>query len=152
MHDLIAKLTTMLSLTPEQQFRVSAMIKRHIHAEKASVFSRYHQYSLGAPIFDRTDPENPVHTGKHESGGNDWITNMLKMKAEQHEEWSQMPDNEVITWSVGSFKYVQHRDPCCVCQVDLTGKPYASTGKYVNGVYESKTYCAVHCPEELKRD
>jgi len=35
MHELIAELTKMLNLTPEQQFRVSAMIKREIHSEKA---------------------------------------------------------------------------------------------------------------------
>jgi len=41
MRSLIAELTEYLNLTPEQQFRVSAMIKRNIHAEKASVFHRH---------------------------------------------------------------------------------------------------------------
>lgn len=144
MHDLIAKLTEYLALTPEQQFRVSAMIKREIHSEKASVFRRYHHYSLGPAIFDRTDPENPVHTGKYESGGNDWLTNILESKAEQHREWAQKPDEEVITWNVGSFKYVQKVEPCSVCKVELTGKPY---GRVVdkNG---NNTFCLEHYPKD----
>lgn len=144
MHKLIADLTEMLNLTPEQQFRVSAMIKRNVHDEKASVFRRYHHYSLGAPIFDRTDPENPVHTGKYESGGNDWLTRILKAKADQHAEWAKMTDEEVITWSIGTHKYVQKVEPCSVCKVELTGKPY---GRVVdkNG---NNTFCPEHYPKD----
>ena len=144
MHQLIADLTKMLNLTPEQQFRVSAMIKRNIHAEKASLFHRYHHYSLGPAIFDRTDPENPVHTGRYESGGNDWLTNILESKYEQHSEWSEKPDEEVITWSVGSFKYVQKIEPCSVCKVELTGKPY--TRVVANG--QNNTFCPTHAPKD----
>lgn len=143
MHDLIAKLTTMLKLTPEQQFRVSAEIKRHIHSEKASVFSRYHQYSLGAPIFDRTDPENPKVTG-HEVSTNQWLTDILKHKAEQHRRWAKLPDEEVITWSVGTHKYVQKIEPCSVCGAELTGKPYTRIVEKGTNL----TFCPSHAPED----
>lgn len=147
MHDLIAKLTEMLNLTPEQQFRVSAMIKREIHSEKASVFHRYSMYMQGAPIFDRTDPENPKVIG-HEPARDERIHEIMKMKAEQHAEWAKMPDEEVITWSVGSFKYVQKVDPCSVCGTELSGKPYSSTGGYKDGAYTYKTFCPEHAPKE----
>lgn len=104
MHDLIKDLTDYLNLTPEQQFRVSAKIKRHIHAEKASVFHRYFLYSQGAPIIDRTDPDNPKIIG-HEKPKDEWLNGILKSKYEQHNEWSQYPDEKVITWDVGNFKY-----------------------------------------------
>ena len=142
MRDLIDKLTEYLNLTPEQQFRVSAMIKRNIHSEKASVFHRYFSYSQGAPIFDRTDPENPVLIG-HEEPKHPWLTNILEAKYKQHSEWAKMPDEEVITWSVGSFKYVQKVAPCSVCGVELTGKPYSST--YSKGVHQ--TFCPTHAPK-----
>lgn len=144
MHDLIAKLTKFLDLTPEEQFRVSAMIKRHIHDEKASVFSRYAMYGQGAPIFDRTDPKNPVHTGKHEEPKNKWLHDIMKAKAEQHREWSKLPDEEVITWSVGTHKYVQKVEPCSVCKVDLTGKPYARVVDKAG----NRTYCVTHAPKD----
>lgn len=147
MHELIAELTKMLNLTPEQMFRVSAMIKRYVHDEKASVFSRYAMYGQGAPIFDRTDPENPKVIG-HEEPKNKWLHDIMKAKAEQHAEWAQLPDEEVITWSVGSFKYVQKVDPCCVCGEELTGKSHTSTGRWVNDAYECKTYCPEHAPKD----
>lgn len=106
MHDLIHKLTEYLNLTPEQQFRVSAMIKRHIHSEKASLFHRYEMYSQGSPIFDRTDPENPILTG-HEKAQNPWLHKILREKAKQHAAWADYADEDVITWDVGSFKYVR---------------------------------------------
>ena len=85
----------------------------------------------------------------HESGGNDWLTNILKAKAEQHREWSKKPDEEVITWSVGSFTRKRpETPPCSVCNVDLNGKGYTSTGRYVGDVYEYKTYCPAHAPKD----
>lgn len=118
------------------------MIKRHIHSEKASVFHRYHMYSQGAPIFDRTDPENPIVVG-HEESKNPWLTNILKMKYEQHREWAKFPDEKVITWSVGSFKYVQKVEPCSVCGVELTGKAY--TRIVAKG--KNETFCPEHAPK-----
>lgn len=144
MHDLIAKLTEYLNLTPEQQFRVSAMIKRHVHSEKASVFWRYANYGQGAPIFDRTDPENPKVIG-HEEPKNKWLHNIMQEKAKQHSEWSKLPDEKVITWSVGSFKYIQHIEPCSVCGTELTGKSY--TRVVAKG--ENKTFCTIHAPPEV---
>jgi len=143
MHDLIADLTKYLGLTPEQQFRVSAKIKRYIHGEKADLFSRYSFYSRGMPIFDRTDPTNPIRTGYHPAK-DEWLHNILKEKSEQHAEWANKPDEEVITWSVGSFKYVQKVDPCSVCGAELTGKSYSRI--YAKGVHA--TFCELHTPKE----
>lgn len=105
MHNLIKDLTEYLNLTPEQQFRVSAKIKRYIHEEKASVFHRYYLYSQGPPIFDRTDPENPKLID-YEPGEDPWLQDIMKEKYKQHEEWSKLSDEEVITWDVGTHKYI----------------------------------------------
>lgn len=104
MHDLIKDLTEYLNLTPEQQFRVSAKIKRHVHSQKCSVFHRYFMYSQGAAIFDRTDPDNIKVIG-HEPVPHPWLSNILEMKYKQHKELAKLPDEEVITWDIGSFKY-----------------------------------------------
>lgn len=106
MHDLIKDLTEYLNLTPEQQFRVSAKIKRYVHDEKASVFSRYSMYGQGDPIFDRTDPANPKIIGR-EQPKNKWLYDIMVAKALQHRSMSKLPDEQVITWDVGSFKYKQ---------------------------------------------
>lgn len=145
MRDLMHVLVAILDLTPEQEFRVSAIIKRHVHSEKASVFSRYAMYGQGAPIFDRTDPENPKVIG-HEEPKNKWLYDIMKAKAEQHAEMAQLPDEEVITWSVGSFKYEQKKDPCSVCGCNLmgTGKGYMT--RYEKGV--STTWCQDCAPKE----
>ena len=125
MHDLIAKLTTMLSLTPEQQFRVSAMIKREIHDEKASVYGRLAMYAKDAGAPAR-------------------FVELTEIKAEGHEAMSKLPDEEVITWSIGTHKYVQKVEPCSVCKVELTGKPYSrvvdKTGNF--------TFCPEHAPKD----
>lgn len=145
MHELIAKLTEMLSLTPEQQFRVSAMIKRHVHSEKASVFHRYYMYAQGDRIYDRTDPDNPKLTGYGEPKDK-WLHDIMKAKYEQHAEWAKMPDEEVITWSVGSFKYVQKKDPCSVCKCELTGTGKGYMTRYEKGV--STTWCKDCAPKD----
>jgi len=106
MRSLIAELTEYLNLTPEQQFRVSAMIKRNIHAEKASVFHRYYMYGQGEAIYDLTDPMNPKLIGR-EPAKDPWLNEIMEGKYKQHLEMSKLPDEKVITWSVGSFKYVQ---------------------------------------------
>ena len=145
MHDLIEELTKYLNLTPEQQFRVSAKIKRHIHEEKASVFHRYSLYSQGPGIYDRTDPENPKLIGR-EPARDPWLSNILKEKAAQHREWAKKSDEEVITWSVGTHKYVQKIEPCSRCGDDLTGKPY--TRIVANG--KNETFCPRHAPKEIE--
>jgi len=145
MHQLIADLTKMLNLTPEQQFRVSAMIKRNIHEEKANVFHRYSMYLQGPPIFDHTDPENPKVIG-HEPSGEPHVQGIMEAKYKQHTEMAKLPDEEVITWSVGSFKYVQHCDPCSVCGVALMGTNLGRTTTYIKG--KSTTYCSTHAPKE----
>lgn len=145
MHDLIKELTEYLGLTPEQQFRVTAKIKRHIHSEKASVFHRYFLYSQGDGIYDYTNPEEPVLVGR-KVAKDAWLNEVLKEKFEQHQELSHLPDEELVTWSVGTHNYQQKVAPCSVCGVDLTGKPRAS--RYSKGV--SSTFCEQHIPEDMK--
>jgi hypothetical protein len=141
MRDLIENLTEYLNLTPEQQFRVSAMIKRNIHAEKASVFQRYFMYGQGDAIYDLTDPMNPKLVGR-EPAKDPWLNEIMEGKYKQHLELSELPDEKVITWSVGSFKYVQKIAPCSVCAVELT-EDYTSI--YADGV--CVTFCPTHAPE-----
>lgn len=144
MHDLIKDLTEYLGLTPEQQFRVSAKIKRHIHSEKASVYHRQFLYSQGRGIYDRTDPENPVLVDR-EPAKDPYMNKISEEKYKSHMEMAKLPDEEVITWSVGSFKYVQKIQPCSVCNAELTGtKGYSS--QYKNGVYS--TFCPEHAPKD----
>jgi hypothetical protein len=136
-------LTQYLNLTPEQQFRVSAKIKRHIHEEKASVFHRYFNYGRGPGIYDRTDPENPIRVGE-EPPLNPWLSSIMEAKYKQHQELAKLPDEEVITWNVGTFVMpVENRDPCSVCGADLNGK-VGYTRSVAKGV--QTMFCTTHSP------
>lgn len=87
-HDLVKNLTEELHLTPEQQFRVTAKIKRYVHSEKAGVYSRLKWY------FDELSPHNKE---------------FLDTKVKTHRDLEKAPDEEVVTWSVGTHKYSQKR-------------------------------------------
>jgi len=56
-------------------------------------------YGQGDAIYDLTDPMNPKLIGREPA--------IMEGKYKQHLEMSKLPDEKVITWSVGSFKYVQ---------------------------------------------
>jgi len=133
LHDLIDNLTESLNLTPEQQFRVTAQIKRLIHSEKASVFQRYAMYGQGVPIF-KGEGENAKVVG-HQSPDDPWLHNLLKQKAEQHREMAEkFTDEQLVTWSVGSHKFRQTLSPCSECLADVS-----SAGGYVTSYEEGKT-------------
>lgn len=106
LEDLIDKLTKDLSLTPEQQFRVTADIKRFVHQEKADLFSRYISYAQGIPIFDRTDPMSPMIIG-YESPRDPWLHRLLLDSYDNHQHWASKTDEEIVTWDVGTHKFKQ---------------------------------------------
>lgn len=83
-HDLISDLTESLNLTEEQQFQVTAKVKRLIHSEKSTVYGRMRVY-----FSDLSEEFRDFVTSKHET----------------HMNLAQAPDDKVVTWSVGTFKY-----------------------------------------------
>jgi len=87
-HDLVDNLTEELNLTPEQQFRVTAKIKRFVHYEKLDVYSRLKLY-----LDDLSD----------------YWKNFLDLKIKTHSDLAHAPDEEVVTWSVGTHKYSQKK-------------------------------------------
>jgi hypothetical protein len=89
-HDLIADLTTLLDLTDEQKFLVTAKIKRYVHGEKAEVYLRTLEWA--------TD----FHTVK---GKNPFLEKTLEIKVKTHVELYEKPDDEIVTWDVGTHKF-----------------------------------------------
>jgi hypothetical protein len=136
---LIDALTEDLDLTPESQFRLTAQIKRLIHDEKASLCNRLMHYAEGMPIFDRTDPENPIKIGQ-EPPQDQFIYDTLKEKYLTHEEWAKKPDEEIVTWNVGSHIFVQDRPPCRVCGKVLKGTKESYLRIHGDGE-DAGTYC-----------
>lgn len=106
LHDLVDNLTEYLELTPEQQFRVTAKIKRLIHKEKQNVYYRYSLYAQGPGMYDRTDPENPIHIG-YEAPQDPFLHNILSISAVNHAEWAKKTDEEIVTWDIGTHKFKQ---------------------------------------------
>lgn len=94
-HDLLEYLTGYLSLTPEQQFRVTASVKRLIHSEKLTLLYRLRSYTFGSEQY----PESAFDR--------EFLKQIFDDKIETHKKWKQLPDEEVVTWSVGSHKYSQ---------------------------------------------
>lgn len=101
-HNLIEELTKDLNLTPEQQFLVTAKVKRLIHHEKASVYSRYHNY---ANVWGKQTVESKA---RHL----DWLKSILGESYKNHVEWAKKPDKEMVTWDVGSFVYPKPKPQC----------------------------------------
>lgn len=91
-HALVDNLTEYLNLTPEQQFRVTAKIKRLIHIEKQDFAMRYAFYAEG--VFGDY-PKDP------------WLHEILSEAAERHQNWSTKTDEEIVTWDVGTHTFKQ---------------------------------------------
>jgi len=117
LHALMENLTEYLGLTPEQKFRVAAKIKRHVHSEKHNLTYRLHEYCRGPGIYDeggnRIGEEPPVDK---------FISYTLYAKTKTHAEWAKKPDEEILTFDMGSHVYDQPRPPCADCKVDLTSR------------------------------
>ena len=118
-HNLINKLTNDLNLTPEQQFKLTADIKRYTHYQKESVYYRYSMYAQNRldKFFFLTWKRfinRCKSTWKYfKTGSTDheqWIHEILSSAAKNHEHWANLPDEEIVTWDVGSHKYVQKRN------------------------------------------
>lgn len=117
LHALMENLTEYLGLTPEQKFRVAAKIKRHVHAEKHNLTFRLHEYCRGPGIYD----EGGNKIGEFEPQDK-FISDTLYSKMKTHAEWARKPDEEVLTFDMGSHVYDQPRPPCQDCGVDLTSR------------------------------
>lgn len=129
LHDLMDNLTQYLGLTPEQQFRVTAKIKRMIHVEKESVFGRYSEYAKGLSS-ERTKDS--------------WLQQIMEGKAEQHRQMAvEYTDEELVTWDVGTHKFRQEKPPCADCSVSLNGAiTYLSVYEKGKSTYYCKP-CAI---------
>jgi hypothetical protein len=102
LHELVDDLTKYLNLTPEQQFRVTAKIKRHVHEEKEGLYFR---------IWLHAKHKNRV------------FKNFLKEKYLSHKSLAVLPDEKVVTWNVGSHAYKSDPMFCSTCSGEI-GKGY----------------------------
>lgn len=125
LHDLIANLTEYLSLTPEQQFRVTAKIKRYVHEEKAGVYHRYFLYSQGMGIYEGEGEERKL-VG-HEKAKDEFLNNILNEKYRQHKILATAcPDESLVTWNIGTHKFRQEKPSCTGCSKTVGDDGYVS--------------------------
>lgn len=110
LHQIVDKITSEHNLTPDEEFRVTASIKRLIHSEKYDVYTRCALYAEipGRPgwwarvklafkvlFLWRRIPKDP------------FIMNHLREKRDTHRRMLDLPDEEIVTWSVGSHTFKQ---------------------------------------------
>lgn len=88
--DLMDKLETELKLTPEQKFRTAAEIKRYVHSEKSVLLYRLKIYFVGTDEL----PSQPEF---------EFVKNTLDVKIKTHTLYATLPDEEVVTFNMGSF-------------------------------------------------
>lgn len=108
LHDLMADLEQSLSLTPEQKFRVAAKIKRYVHGEKYSLLMRmshYAEYKWAKRI------RKFRHRKKAMDNSLRFLTETIIDKMNSHHDWASLPDEQVITFTMGSFTYPPKKDP-----------------------------------------
>lgn len=102
LHELVDDLEKTLSLTPEQKFRVTAKIKRHVHDEKAGLLMRlfhYTDYSRCKSVKKKRRRKKAMESSLR------FMHETIKGKLDTHNDWATFPDEQVVTWSVGSFTY-----------------------------------------------
>lgn len=129
LHALIENLTDYLNLTPEQKFRVAAKIKRHIHEQKSDFACRMHMYCQGPGIYEG-EGENRKKVGE-EPPLDQFISYILDGKAKSHAEWASLPDEEIITYDMGSHVFIQKRPPCSECNAELSNAAMKQLGGYM---------------------
>jgi hypothetical protein len=92
---VMTEIKKILPMTPEQEFRVHAMIKRHGHCDKHSMYQKMKWWlNMG---FERGRAEIPAHVV--------WVNDILDGKIKTHKEMSADPDEEICTYDVGSHIY-----------------------------------------------
>jgi len=142
--------------SPDYLFRVQAIIKRLVHCEKQSVYQLYSWYAKDISVGHKMSWKSyfkrlwsAMKTRVYqENSHNKWIRERLTEADQNHREWMMKPDEEIITWSVATHKYVQKIEPCSVCGEELTGKPYSRL--VANGT--NKTFCVMHSGSQMPKE
>src|ERR1700744_1459572 len=77
-----------VELTPEQEFRVTAIIKRHVHYEKADLYKKIKHWvdDYDSDFLKQND--------------------VLTLKIQTHDQMKKLPDEEIVTWSIGSHVFI----------------------------------------------
>lgn len=86
---------------PDYLLKVAAIVKRHIHCEKAMLCMRLSHYSR----FSRGHAKGRRQKNKEILSGLRFMQETLEDKFETHEAYAVLPDTQVITWDVGRHKY-----------------------------------------------
>lgn len=89
-HDVVAAIDRLVGLTPEQLFRVTAIVKRYTHYEKHDMYSMFKLHM--------------EHFGDH------YLTEVLPLKIATHKQMKSDPDEVIVTWDVGTHKFKQKED------------------------------------------
>lgn len=106
-HDVVEDLTKELSLTPEQQFLVTAKIKRLVHSEKISVYSRIFHYSTRP----RCSAKGRRTRNKSILSGLRFMKEFAEQKMKTHIDMANAEAKQIVTWSVGTHVYKQEPTP-----------------------------------------
>lgn len=108
LRELMEDLTQYLNLTPEQQFRVTAKIKRHVHGEKYMFAYRTLLNNDVMPVMKKSRIKKKWKNHRLRLG---WMIEELQNRVKNHQMWSTLPDESVVTWSVGTFTYPPKKAP-----------------------------------------
>lgn len=105
LHTLIDEVTKELNLTPEQQFQLTAKIKRYVHNEKLGLCQRLFRYSNFRRIGKGRRQKNKVKLS-----GLRFMQSFLQDKIDTHKQYIAATDEEIVTWDIGSHRYVQKKE------------------------------------------
>lgn len=92
---LVNNISKEIDLTPEEKFKLTAHVKRFVHQEKAKIYEKWAHYTKS--------------NGSNGRSSDPWMHKVLKEALVMHETLMELPDDQLVTWSVGSHVFKQSR-------------------------------------------
>lgn len=102
LHETVEAIVGLDRNDPDFALKVTALVKRHVHDDKAGLM---HRLMLYCDYGNRRGVKSRRVRNKVTLSGLRFMHETLKSKYETHSHYAKLADEEVVTWSIGRHKY-----------------------------------------------
>jgi hypothetical protein len=96
LHEVVATIMTLDRNDPDFELKITGIIKRHVHHEKEFLAFRTLLHNDCWPTSKRRRIRKKWYGHRLR-----WMVEELRTRYESHKQWGSLPDEQVVTWSVG---------------------------------------------------